>query len=110
MGLIKVDDNYVVLSDILGDEDHLGDMDFKVTGTPNGITAFQMDTKLGSIPRSHEQGNDLAAGRMHILQSRSIEVHAGSVPFANTYYLFEDQEGKIRDVIGKGGVVIKEIQ
>ena len=50
MGLIKLDDKYVVLSDILGDEDHLGDMDFKVTGTPNGITAFQMDTKLGSPP------------------------------------------------------------
>ena len=69
MGLIKEGDTYVVLSDILGDEDHLGDMDFKVTGTYNGITAFQMDTKLGSIPRevmkkAMTQAKD---GRIHIL-------------------------------------------
>ena len=51
MGLIREGDSYAVLSDILGDEDHLGDMDFKVTGTRDGITAFQMDTKIKGIPR-----------------------------------------------------------
>ena len=69
MGLIKEGDDYVVLSDILGDEDHLGDMDFKVTGTPNGITAFQMDTKIGSIPTEVMQKamNQAREGRLHIL-------------------------------------------
>lgn len=115
MGLIKVDDNYVVLSDILGDEDHLGDMDFKVTGTPNGITAFQMDTKLGSIPpevmnKAMTQAKD---GRMHIL-GKMAEVIDGPrqelSPFAPRITTIQIKPDKIRDVIGKGGIVIKEIQ
>ena len=69
MGLIKEGDTYVVLSDILGDEDHLGDMDFKVTGTTNGITAFQMDTKIGSIPQEvmTKAMNQARDGRNYIL-------------------------------------------
>ena len=115
MGLIKVDDNYVVLSDILGDEDHLGDMDFKVTGTPNGITAFQMDTKLGSIPREvmNKAMTQAKAGRMHIL-GKMAEVIDGPrqdlSPFAPRITSLKIKPDKIRDVIGKGGVVIKEIQ
>ena len=115
MGLIKVDDNYVVLSDILGDEDALGDMDFKVTGTPNGITAFQMDTKLSSIPRevmmkAMTQAKD---GRMHIL-GKMAEVIDGPrqdlSPFAPRITSIKVKPDKIRDIIGKGGVVIKAIQ
>jgi len=115
MGLIKLDENYVVLSDILGDEDHLGDMDFKVTGTPNGITAFQMDTKLGSIPpevmnKAMTQAKD---GRMHIL-GKMAEVIDGPrqelSAFAPRITTIQIKPDKIRDVIGKGGVVIKEIQ
>ena len=98
MGLIKVDDNYVVLSDILGDEDHLGDMDFKVTGTPNGITAFQMDTKLGSIPREvmNKAMTQAKAGRMHIL-GKMAEVIDGprqDLSIRTTHYLFENQAGQ----------------
>ena len=115
MGLIKVDENYVVLSDILGDEDALGDMDFKVTGTPNGITAFQMDTKLSSIPRevmmkAMTQAKD---GRMHIL-GKMAEVIDGPrqdlSPFAPRITSIKVKPDKIRDIIGKGGVVIKAIQ
>ena len=115
MGLIKLDDKYVVLSDILGDEDHLGDMDFKVTGTPNGITAFQMDTKLGSIPpevmkKAMTQAKD---GRMHIL-GKMAEVIDGPRAEVSQYApritTIQIKPDKIRDVIGKGGIVIKEIQ
>ena len=115
MGLIKVDDNYVVLSDILGDEDHLGDMDFKVTGTPNGITAFQMDTKLGSIPREimMKAMTQAKTGRMHIL-GKMAEVINGPrqdlSPFAPRITSIKVKPDKIRDIIGKGGVVIKAIQ
>jgi polyribonucleotide nucleotidyltransferase len=115
MGLIKVDDNYVVLSDILGDEDHLGDMDFKVTGTPNGITAFQMDTKLGSIPREimMKAMTQAKTGRMHIL-GKMAEVIDGPrqdlSPFAPRITSIKVKPDKIRDIIGKGGVVIKAIQ
>jgi len=115
MGLIKLDDNYVVLSDILGDEDHLGDMDFKVTGTPNGITAFQMDTKLGSIPREvmNKAMTQAKEGRMHILGKMAEVIDAPRQelsPFAPRITSIQIKPDKIRDVIGKGGVVIKEIQ
>lgn len=115
MGLIKYEDKYVVLSDILGDEDHLGDMDFKVTGTPNGITAFQMDTKLGSIPRevmskAMYQAKD---GRLHIL-GKMLDVISAPRPDVSKYApridSFMINPEKIRDVIGKGGVVIKKLQ
>ena len=115
MGLIKLDENYVVLSDILGDEDHLGDMDFKVTGTPNGITAFQMDTKLGSIPPEvmNKAMTQAKEGRLHIL-GKMAEVIDGPrqelSPFAPRITTLQIKPDKIRDVIGKGGVVIKEIQ
>ena len=115
MGLIKYEDKYVVLSDILGDEDHLGDMDFKVTGTPNGITAFQMDTKLGSIPRevmskAMYQAKD---GRLHILGKMLDVIPAPRTDvskYAPRIDSFMINPEKIRDVIGKGGVVIKKIQ
>ena len=115
MGLIKMDDNYVVLSDILGDEDHLGDMDFKVTGTENGITAFQMDTKIGSIPREvmNKAMTQAKDGRNHILaeMAKVISTPRDEMsPYAPRITTIDIKADKIRDVIGKGGVVIKEIQ
>ena len=115
MGLIKEGDNYVVLSDILGDEDHLGDMDFKVTGTENGITAFQMDTKIGSIPpevmtKAMNQARD---GRNHILgeMAKVLPTHRTELsPHAPRITTITIKEDKIRDVIGKGGVVIRGLQ
>ena len=114
MGLIKLGDKYAVLSDILGDEDHLGDMDFKVTGTEKGITAFQMDTKLGSIPREvMKKAMDQAKeGRLHILgkmaevisEPAEMSAHA---PRINTIQI---AQGKIGKVIGTGGSTIREIQ
>ena len=115
MGLIKEGETYVVLSDILGDEDHLGDMDFKVTGTRKGITAFQMDTKLGSIPRevmskAMTQAKD---GRIHILDKMAevlpshrddLSPHA---PRITTIFIKVD---KIRELIGPGGRTIRGIQ
>jgi polyribonucleotide nucleotidyltransferase len=115
MGLIKLGEDYVVLSDILGDEDHLGDMDFKVTGTPNGITAFQMDTKLGSIPREvmNKAMNQARDGRLHILDKMAEVIDSPREelsPFAPRITTIRIKPDKIRDIIGKGGVVIKEIQ
>jgi len=115
MGLIKEDDNYVVLSDILGDEDHLGDMDFKVTGTRNGITAFQMDTKIGSIPPEvmKKAMTQARNGRFHILDkmdevlSTARDDLSPYAPRITTIYIKTD---KIRDLIGPGGRVIRGIQ
>jgi polyribonucleotide nucleotidyltransferase len=115
MGLIKEDDNYVVLSDILGDEDHLGDMDFKVTGTRNGITAFQMDTKIGSIPPEvmNKAMNQARNGRFHILDkmdevlSSARDELSKYAPRITTIYIKTD---KIRELIGPGGRVIRGIQ
>ena len=115
MGLIKEGDQYVVLSDILGDEDHLGDMDFKVTGSAKGITAFQMDTKIGSIPRDvmFKAMNQAKEGRMHILGemakviSTPREELSEHAPRITTIQIKPD---KIRDVIGKGGNVIRGMQ
>ena len=115
MGLIKEGDNYVVLSDILGDEDHLGDMDFKVTGTVNGITAFQMDTKIGSIPRDvmNKAMNQAKDGRLHIL-TKMEEVIGGPrtemSPYAPRIHTIYIKQDKIREVIGPGGRVIRSIQ
>jgi polyribonucleotide nucleotidyltransferase len=114
MGLIKEQDDYVVLTDILGDEDHLGDMDFKVAGTTDGITALQMDIKIDGITReimskALEQARD---GRLHILGemskvlSRPREQMSDWAPSIVTIKI--DPE-KIRDVIGKGGAVIRAI-
>ncbi|MEC4675659.1 MAG: polyribonucleotide nucleotidyltransferase [Nitrospirota bacterium] len=114
MGLIKEGEKVVVLTDILGLEDHLGDMDFKVTGTENGITAFQMDTKIGGITkeimeRALEQARQ---GRVFILKKMSEtlgsprETLASHAPRIYTMHIKQD---KIRDVIGTGGKVIRGI-
>ena len=114
MGLIKEGENFAVLSDILGDEDHLGDMDFKVAGTTEGITALQMDIKISGITekimgQALEQAH---AGRLHILNEmskaltdarESVSQHA---PRIETIVIPKD---KIREVIGTGGKVIREI-
>jgi len=114
MGLIKEGDKYVILSDIMGDEDHLGDMDFKVAGTKNGITALQMDIKINGITteimqKALEQAH---RGRMHILQKMLDNLAAPrseispNVPRVETFNI---PPKKIRDVIGSRGKVIKEI-
>ena len=114
MGLIKEGDNYAVLTDILGDEDHLGDMDFKVAGTKEGITALQMDIKIDGITKEiMEQALEQALnGRLHILD---VMDNALSAP-RTTLSSYAPQHGemkvhpdKIRVVIGKGGATIKAI-
>jgi polyribonucleotide nucleotidyltransferase len=114
MGLIKDGDRFAVLTDILGDEDHLGDMDFKVAGTADGITALQMDIKIDGITREiMEQALEQAQrGRMHILGemakviSSPREEMSQYAPRITTMKVPTD---KIRDVIGKGGVTIRAI-
>jgi polyribonucleotide nucleotidyltransferase len=114
MGLIKEGDRFAVLSDILGDEDHLGDMDFKVAGTSNGITSLQMDIKITSITK---EIMDIALGqardgRIHILGEMTKALGAargevsGNAPRITTIKI---DASKIRDVIGSGGKVIREI-
>jgi polyribonucleotide nucleotidyltransferase len=114
MGLIKEGDAAIVLTDILGLEDHLGDMDFKVTGTEAGITAFQMDVKIAGISREiMEQALGQAReGRIFILKkmSETLEVpREGLSPHAPRIYTLQIKQDKIRDVIGTGGKVIKGI-
>ncbi|MDA9929879.1 polyribonucleotide nucleotidyltransferase [Alphaproteobacteria bacterium] len=114
MGLIKDGDDYAVLSDILGDEDHLGDMDFKVAGSENGITSLQMDIKITSItPEIMEIALEQAReGRVHILGEMSKALTssrdglADSAPKITTLSIPVD---KIRDIIGPGGKIIREI-
>ncbi|MCQ8278589.1 polyribonucleotide nucleotidyltransferase [Acetobacteraceae bacterium KSS8] len=114
MGLIKEDRGFAVLSDILGDEDHLGDMDFKVAGTENGVTALQMDIKITSITPeimkiALEQARD---GRLHILgeMSKALTENRGGVAAnAPKITVINVPKEKIRDVIGTGGKVIREI-
>ncbi len=114
MGLIKEGKEYAVLSDILGDEDHLGDMDFKVAGTDSGITSLQMDIKITSITReimkvALEQALE---GRMHILSemAKEIKSHRKEVnEYAPRIEKMQIPTDKIREVIGAGGKVIKEI-
>lgn len=114
MGLIKKDDEFVILSDIMGDEDHLGDMDFKVAGTTNGITALQMDIKVDGITeeimkvaltQAHE-------GRCHILDemNKVLSSHKQDISeFAPRITTIKINPKKIRDVIGKGGATIRSI-
>jgi polyribonucleotide nucleotidyltransferase len=114
MGLIKEGDKVVVLTDILGLEDHLGDMDFKVTGTENGITAFQMDTKIGGISRAiMERALEQARiGRLFILGKirETLETPRTSLAkHAPRIYTMQIKQDKIRDVIGAGGKVIRGI-
>ncbi|MCL2017643.1 MAG: polyribonucleotide nucleotidyltransferase [Alphaproteobacteria bacterium] len=114
MGLVKEGDQYAVLSDILGDEDHLGDMDFKVAGTEKGITSLQMDLKITSVTfdimeKALGQAKD---GRLHILgvMTRAIKAPRKELSeFAPQTFVMKINPDKIRDVIGKGGSVIQSI-
>ncbi len=114
MGLVKEGENYAVLSDILGDEDHLGDMDFKVAGTANGVNALQMDIKITGITKEiMEKALEQAkAGRMFILGEMNkviSEPNSEMSHYAPRYLTMKINPEKIRDVIGKGGAVIKSI-
>lgn len=114
MGLIKEDNRFAVLTDILGDEDHLGDMDFKVAGTTNGITALQMDIKIQGITKEIMQVALAQAkeARMHILgemQGAMAEAKTEVSSFAPRLFTMKINPEKIRDVIGKGGSVIRAL-
>ena len=114
MGLIKEDNRFAVLTDILGDEDHLGDMDFKVAGTTNGITALQMDIKIQGITKEIMQVALAQAkeARMHILgkmQEAMAEAKTEVSTFAPRLFTMKINPEKIRDVIGKGGSVIRAL-
>ena len=115
MGLIKEGDEVRILSDILGDEDHLGDMDFKVCGTANGITAFQMDTKVKGLSREvmerameqARQGREFILGEMNkVLDKPRPDIS----PYAPRIFTIKIHPDKIREVIGPGGKVIRQIQ
>jgi polyribonucleotide nucleotidyltransferase len=114
MGLVKEGARFQVLTDILGDEDHLGDMDFKVAGTKDGITALQMDIKITSITReimkvALDQARD---GRLHILGEMNkvlSKPRETMSEWAPTIITLKIDPEKIRDVIGKGGAVIRQI-
>lgn len=114
MGLIKEGDDFVVLTDILGDEDHLGDMDFKVVGTDKGITALQMDIKIYGITEEimAQALESARSGRLHILSvmSKSIQLPRNELSaFAPRIISMQINPEKIKDVIGKGGAVIRGI-
>jgi polyribonucleotide nucleotidyltransferase len=114
MGLIKDGDRYQVLTDILGDEDHLGDMDFKVAGSAAGVTALQMDIKIDGITREIMQDALAQAreGRLHILgeMNKVLSSHRQEMSdWAPTIIMMRIDPEKIRDVIGKGGSVIRAI-
>jgi polyribonucleotide nucleotidyltransferase len=114
MGLIKDGDRFAVLSDILGDEDHLGDMDFKVAGTETGVTSLQMDIKITSITEeimriALDQARD---GRLHILGEMEKAITSGRdgvSDHAPRVTMLQINKDKIRDIIGPGGKVIREI-
>jgi polyribonucleotide nucleotidyltransferase len=114
MGLIKAEDKFVVLSDIMGDEDHLGDMDFKVAGSENGITALQMDIKIDGITKEimevaltqAKEGRLHILGKMNAVLSSHKEEMSEFAPRITTIKIHPD---KIRDVIGKGGATIRAI-
>jgi len=115
MGLIKEQDRVMILSDILGLEDHLGDMDFKVCGTKRGVTALQMDIKIGGITPAlmHQALEQAKAGRLHILScmQKSIEApRANMSAFAPRIFTMKVKQEKIREVIGPGGKMIRGIQ
>ncbi len=115
MGLISEGDNFAVLSDILGDEDHMGDMDFKVTGTREGVTAIQMDIKLDGLPREvlGKALNQAREGRLHILDCMAEAIDTprdmvnSNAPRIETIKVKPD---RIRDIIGPGGKMIRAIQ
>jgi len=114
MGLVKEGDQYKVLTDILGDEDHLGDMDFKVAGTSEGITALQMDIKIDGITKSimHDALEQAKKARLHILDLMNKSIAKPSEnysPFAPSIITITVPKDRIRDVIGKGGSTIKSL-
>ncbi len=114
MGLIKEGDDFAVLSDILGDEDHLGDMDFKVAGTENGINALQMDIKIEGITKEimDQALTQAKAGRLYILGEMAGAISASREEvsdFAPRYTTMKVPRDKIREVIGKGGETIRSI-
>jgi len=114
MGLILEDKRYAVLSDILGDEDHLGDMDFKVAGTEQGVTALQMDIKIAGITEEIMKValSQAKGGRLHILGEMSKALNAARAElgqYAPRIETFKIPTDKIREVIGTGGKVIREI-
>jgi polyribonucleotide nucleotidyltransferase len=115
MGLIKEGNRFAVLSDILGDEDHLGDMDFKVAGTEQGITALQMDLKIESINKgimkiALDQARDARLGILQIMKGGIEGSRTELSTFAPRIIKIKINPEKIRDVIGKGGVVIRGLQ
>jgi polyribonucleotide nucleotidyltransferase len=114
MGLIKENDQFAVITDILGDEDHLGDMDFKVAGTREGITALQMDIKIDGITREIMEVALAQAreGRLHILDKMDSAIASPREEmsvYAPRYITIKIHPDKIRDVIGKGGTTIRAI-
>jgi len=115
MGLVKEGDQVVILSDILGDEDHTGDMDFKVAGTRQGITALQMDIKIHELSKDimEKALTQAKAGRLHILDKMAealTESRTEISPFAPTISTIQIHPDKIREIIGPGGKVIRGIQ
>lgn len=114
MGLVKEGDRFVVLSDILGDEDHLGDMDFKVAGTTNGISALQMDIKIEGITKEIMEIalNQAKGARLHILSVMDQAIKAPRTEISDLaprIYMIKINPEKIRDVIGKGGATIRAL-
>ena len=115
MGLVKEDDQTVVLSDILGDEDHTGDMDFKVAGTREGITALQMDIKILELSKDimEKALAQAKTGRLHILDKMAealSESRQEISPYAPTISTIQIHPDKIREIIGPGGKIIRGIQ
>ena len=114
MGLVKEGDEYIILSDIMGDEDHLGDMDFKVAGTKDGITALQMDIKITSINKEIIKSalEQARQGRLHILNIMNGAISQSKEDLSSTAPRVENikiDKEKIRELIGPGGKTIKEI-
>ncbi|MFQ5470179.1 MAG: polyribonucleotide nucleotidyltransferase [Gammaproteobacteria bacterium] len=114
MGLIKEEDNFAVLTDILGDEDHLGDMDFKVAGTKDGVTALQMDIKINGITKEIMEValEQAKAGRLHILEKMETVISSPRNELsehAPRIITIKINPEKIRDVIGKGGATIRTL-
>jgi len=115
MGLVKEGDQTIILSDILGDEDHTGDMDFKVAGTAEGITALQMDIKILELSKDIMENalEQARKGRLHILEEmmKSLDKPREEIsPFAPKIFAIEINPDKIREIIGPGGKVIRAIQ
>jgi len=114
MGLIKEGDGFAVLTDILGDEDHLGDMDFKVAGTENGVNALQMDIKIEGITReimeiALAQAKDARLDILGQMNAVISDVNTNMSDYAPRILTIEINPDKIRDVIGKGGATIKAL-